>query len=146
MNKWYDSYIGFPYKHLGHDTRTGIDCFNLCKLVFKQELNIDIPYSTYDFCNIADEDWYNKTHEQWMLKATDNGDWVEITNLNPFDIILMSIGSTNVVNHCALYLGEGLILQTMENRDSGVYKYHRYYQQYTVKKVRWKNLINLKKI
>jgi len=142
MSKWYDKYINFPYKHLGQDPTTGIDCFNLCKLAFKNELEIDIPYSTHDFCNIVYEDWYNKTQNQYFLDASKNGDWKEIQKLEPFDIILMSIGSTNVVNHCALYVGDNKILQTMENRDSGIYTYHRYYQQYTVKKVRWKSLVN----
>ena len=142
MNQWYDYYINFPFLHLGQDPKTGIDCFNLCKLAFKNELSIEIPYSTHDFCNIVDEDWYNKTHSQWFLEGSKNGDWVEVQDLKPFDIILMSIGSTNVVNHCALYLGDNKILQTMENRPSGVYNYHRYYQQYTVKKVRWKTLVN----
>ena len=45
---WYNSYTGFPYKHLGDDKETGIDCFNLCRLVFRNELNIDIPYTTSD--------------------------------------------------------------------------------------------------
>ena len=89
-----------------------------------------------------DDDWYNKTNRQAMLEVSNNGDWEEVDDLEPFDIILMSIGSTNVVNHCALYLGQGKILQTMENRNSDIYNYHRYYQQYTVKKVRWKNLKN----
>ena len=48
---WYNSYTGFPYKHLGDDIETGIDCFNLCRLVFRNELNIDNP-TTSDFCNI----------------------------------------------------------------------------------------------
>ena len=38
--KWYNSYTGFPYKHLGDDIKTGIDCFNLCRLVYKEKLNI----------------------------------------------------------------------------------------------------------
>jgi hypothetical protein len=30
----------------------------------------------------------------------------------------------------------------IENRPSGIYTYHRYFQQYTIKKVRWKSLVN----
>ena len=37
--KWYDSYTGFPYKHLGDNITTGIDCFNLCRLVYKEKLS-----------------------------------------------------------------------------------------------------------
>ncbi len=146
MNQWYDYYINFPSKHLGQDPATGIDCFNLCKFVYEKELNIVIPYSSHDFCKIVDSDWSNKTHKQLFLEASNNGDWVEIQNLKPFDIILMSVGSTNIVNHCALYVGDNKILQTIERRPSAIYNYHRYYQQYTVKKVRWKNLHNSKTI
>ena len=71
---WYNSYTGFPYKHLGDDKETGIDCFNLCRLVFRNELNIDIPYTTSDYCNIVDEDWYTKTHTQFMLDGFNNPD------------------------------------------------------------------------
>ena len=42
---WYNSYTGFPYKHLGDDTKTGIDCFNLCRLVYKEKLNNGISLS-----------------------------------------------------------------------------------------------------
>ena len=126
MSQWYDSYINFPCKHLGQDPATGIDCFNLCKFVFKNELDIEIPYSSHDFCKIVDSDWCNKTNRQLFLEASNNGDWVEIQNLKPFDIILMSIGSTNIVNHCALYVGDNKILQTIEQRPSAIYNYHKY--------------------
>ena len=34
------------------------------------------------------------------------------------------------------------ILQMIENRDSAIYDYHKYFQQYTIKKVRWKSLVS----
>ena len=55
---WYNKYTGFPYKHLGNDLKTGIDCFNLIRLIYKNERGIEIPYSTSDWCKIVDEDWY----------------------------------------------------------------------------------------
>ena len=67
--KWYNKYTGFPYRHLGEEPIDGIDCFNLCTLIYKKELGIEIPYRTRDFCNIVDEDWYKKTHERWMDRA-----------------------------------------------------------------------------
>jgi len=140
---WYDSYTGFPYKHLGNDTETGIDCFNLCALVFKHELNIDIPYTTSDFCNIVDEDWYSKTHERWMEKAaSEEYGWAKVKEPKKYDVILMSLGSTHVTNHCALYLGDNKILQTMINHKSWVAPYGRYYKQYTIGIYRWKDLMN----
>ena len=39
----------------------------------------------------------------------------------------MFFGSTHVTNHCALYLGNNKILQTMINHNSWVTNYGRYY-------------------
>ena len=146
MNNWYDSYIGFPYLHLGQNPETGIDCFNLCRLVFEQELSITIPLTTADFCNIVDEDWYQKTHDQLMINATklnrEDFSWTKVTNPEPFDIILMSMGSTNVTNHCALYVGDDKILQIMLGRKSGIWAYRGPFKQYTTGIYRWKNMNN----
>ena len=67
---------------------------------------------------------------------------MEIDTLQPYDLILMCLGATNVVNHVAMYVGDNKILQMIENRPSGIYTYHKYFQQYTIKKVRWKSLVN----
>ena len=141
---WYNSYTGFPYKHLGDDTETGIDCFNLCRLVFRNELNIDIPYTTSDFCNIVDEDWYTKTHTQFMLDGFNNPDlgWEKVKTPQVYDIIIMSLGSSHVVNHCAIYVDTNKMLQTMINHKSWIAPYGRYYKQYTLGIYRWKNLMN----
>ena len=144
MTKWYDKYVGFPFKHLGDDPTKGIDCVNLLRLVFKQELQIHVPLASYDFCNIIDEDWFNKTSNQFFeegikTKQNDFG-WNKVLAPKQFDILLMSVGSTNVTNHCAMYVGEGKILQTMFNRDSAVYPYKTWFKQYTTGIYRWKDL------
>jgi cell wall-associated NlpC family hydrolase len=141
MNKWYEKYTGFPYKHLGNSTTDGIDCFNLCKLVYKNELSIDIPYLTSDFCNIVDENWYTKTHDQFMLKAaTTEYGWTKVPEPKIYDVIVMSLGSTHVANHCALYVDTNRMLQTMLQHTSWIAPYGSYYKQYTVGVYRWKSL------
>ena len=146
MNKWYDSYTNFPYRHLGTDPETGIDCFNLCRLAFKNELGIEIPLSTADFCKIVDEDWYQKTHDQFFEDGArlklENFSWTKVLEPKPFDVITMSMGSTNVTNHCALYLGDGKILQTMLHRTSGIWPYRGPFKEYTTGIYRWKDLQN----
>ena len=141
---WYNSYTGFPYKHLGNDTETGIDCFNLCRLVYDKQLNITFPYTTSDFCNIIDEDWYTKTHTQFMLDGFNNPDlgWEKVKTPQVYDIIIMSLGSSHVVNHCAIYVDLNKMLQTMINHKSWIAPYGRYYKQYTLGIYRWKNLMN----
>ena len=142
MNLWYDKYVNIPYKLFGTDPKTGMDCFNLLRYVFSEELNIIIPYTSSDFLKIVDDRWFEKTHQQYFLQGAKNGDWEDVDKLKNYDFILMSLGSTNVVNHCAMYLGDNKILQMIENRPSGIYEYHKYFKQYTVKKKRWKNLQN----
>jgi len=142
---WYNSYTGFPYRHLGNDTETGIDCFNLCRLVYKERLNINITYDTSDFCKIVDEDWYTKTHERYFEVGgadTDKYGWQKVTTPKLYDLITMSLGSTHVTNHCALYVDTNRILQTMLNHNSWVAPYGRYYKQYTTGIYRWKDLMN----
>lgn len=138
---WYDNYIGFKYLHLGDDPETGIDCFNLCRLVYKKELNINIPLSTSDFCDIVDEDWYSKINtslfENGVKIVREDFAWKSVTDPEPFDIILMSIGTTNVTNHCALYVGGNKILQTMIDKTSWAAPYGKYYKQYTTGIHRW---------
>ena len=142
MNHWYEKYVNIPYKLFGTNPDTGMDCFNLLRHIYERELSIEIPYFSSDYMNIVDDSWFQKTHRQAFLEASENGDWKQVDELKTFDLILMSIGATNVVNHIAMYVGKNNIIQMLENRDSAIYKYHRYYQHYTVKKVRWKNLNN----
>ena len=142
MNLWYNKYIDIPYKLFGTDTKTGMDCFTLLCHVFESELGIKIPYTSSDFLKMVDDQWFTKTHEQHFLNGSKNGDWIEVEKLEQYDLILMCLGATNVVNHVAMYVGNNKILQMIENRDSAIYDYHKYFQQYTVKKVRWKNLNN----
>lgn len=141
---WYNKYTNFPYKHLGEDPNTGIDCFNLCKYVYKKELNIDIKYSTYDFCNIVSENWYQKENNELMLNAAkldeDSFRWAKVSEPKPFDLILLSIGSTNITNHCVLYVDKNKILQTMAGRRSWISPYGRYYKQYSTGIYRWNGL------
>src|SRR5210317_1392169 len=142
MNQWYEKYINIPYKLFSTDPDEGLDCCTLMAYIFKQELGITIPYTTSDLLKIADDEWYMKSHDQHILDLSNNGDWIEVEDLEKFDLILMCVGSTNVVNHVAMYLGNNKILQMLFNRNSDVYNYHRYFKQYTIKKVRWKNLKN----
>lgn len=138
MTKWYDKYTNIPYKHLGNDPVNGMDCSNLCRYAYEQENNIAIPYLSYEYCNIVDDDWYNKTTDQYFENAVKaDPRWVKVLNPKPFDFILISIGATNVTNHCALYVDTNKILHTMQNRTSWIAPYGSYYKQYTTGIYRW---------
>ena len=136
--KWYKKYTGFPYTHLGDSIKSGIDCFNLVRYIYKKELNIEIPYDTADFCDIVDEKWYQKTHDTWIDKgASPEFGWEQVTEPDIFNLITMTIGSTNVTNHCAIYVDKNRILQTMLEHESWIAPYGRYYKQYTIGIYKW---------
>ena len=134
----YLKYEGFPYRHLGDDPATGIDCFNLVRLVYKQELGIEIKLKTSDFCNNENEQWYSQTNQSLFSQANaDRTGFRQVNIPKEYDLIFMSIGTTNITNHCALYLGKDKILQTMIGHNSWIALYGRYYKQYTVGIYRW---------
>ena len=141
MTNWYDKYLNLPYKHLGQDPETGIDCVNLCALILKQQCSIPVGRTTSDFCNIVDEDWYSKVSESLFDKGlhlnSPDFSWKQVTSVETYDIVIMSIGSTNVANHCAMYVGENKLLQIMLDRPSWISPYGRYYKQYTLGIYRW---------
>lgn len=141
MNHWYNKYIGFDFKHLGEKPDTGIDCFNLCRYVYKQEKEIEIPLATSFFCNIAEEDWYQKTTDQLFENGSklsmSDFNWKKVSIPKPFDIVLMSLGSTNVTNHCALFVEPDKILQITVGRKSWISGYGSYYKQYSTGIYRW---------
>lgn len=146
MSNWYDKYLNLPYKHLGQDPETGIDCFNLCALVLTQECGHSIKLTTSDFCNIVDDDWYSKINESLFHNGlavdTDDFRWKQVATPETYDLLMLSLGSTNVPNHCAMYIGDNKLLQTMLGRTSWVSPYGRYYKQYTLGIYRWNALKN----
>ena len=111
--------------------------------MYKEQLGIEIPYDTADWCNIVDEDWYNKTQDRPFDKGgTEAYGWKKTNDLEKFNVITMSIGATNVTNHCALYLGSNKMLQTMINHKSWVAPYGRWYKNFTVGIYKWIGMPN----
>ena len=140
---WYTKYVGLPHKHLGNNPHIGIDCVNLCIHIYKEELDIVISPLSHTFCNIAEDDWYNKTTIDFFVKGLiHNDNWQKVSMPKPYDLVLLSLGSTNVSNHCAMYVGNNKILHTMPNKKSWLAPYGNYYKQYTVGIFRWKSLKN----
>jgi cell wall-associated NlpC family hydrolase len=138
METNWEKYIGIPYKHLGIDPKKGLDCLNLIKYIYKEELNIELPYTTRNFCDILDENWYSRTHERYFddSKIFANG-WEKTNTLEPFDAITMVMGTSSITNHCALYIGNNRIIHTIQNHKSHIAVYGSYYKQYTMGVYKW---------
>lgn len=150
-NLWYLKYLDLPYKHLGENPNTGIDCFNLVGLVYRNELRIDIQKTTKDFCSNESVVWYEQivigplsnpfnqfTSSEWGK----NWEKIKVGEQKVFDVITIFLGSSNVVNHCALVIEPNRVLNIMIDKPSWVAPYGRYYQHYTDGIYRWKKNIN----
>lgn len=142
---WYDKYTNIPFKHLGNDLAEGIDCFNLIVEIARRELNIELPMRSSDFCS-ADTNWYNhfenpfeafKKYPQIITKIDKE------STLKVYDIILLSIGACNVINHSALYVDRNKILNIVENSKSRISTYGNYYKNYTIEVWRWNKFLKI---
>jgi proteasome lid subunit RPN8/RPN11 len=111
-----------PYE--GRPFVSGVtDCYSLWKDFYERELGIFM------------ED-YDRTYEWWKHGQNlyiDNYEaagmiQIDMKDLKRGDIILMRIGS-QVLNHCAVYLGENRILQHLTGRLSSVDIFGGWYQR-----------------
>jgi hypothetical protein len=106
----YDRYIGLPYKENGRD-ETGIDCWGLARLFYKQELGIELPSYTelysgsYDPKVVAAINYYKDT-------------WTKVENPQPGDLCLFSI--MGEPSHVGVYIDNGSFLHSRDGKDSVV--------------------------
>lgn len=145
MSNWYDKYKELNYVHLGNDISTGIDCGNLITLIYKEQLGIIIPYSTSDFCKDTNENWYMKvvdypftraTSEKWGWRRKGDNEQLEL-----YDVVCMTIGSANCINHCAIVVDivgrYPKLLHIMLDRKSWTAPYGKIYKSQTEMVVTW---------
>lgn len=81
---WPARYVGIPWKLCGRD-RAGIDCWGLHRLIYAEQLGIDLPA----YGDMTTEDLVAVSRRISEVKAA--GDWIEISGLpEAFDAVLMS--------------------------------------------------------
>ena len=104
----YDKYIGLPYQNNGRDI-TGIDCWGLARLFYKNELNIDLPSyvelydGSYDPKAVAAINYYK-----------DN--WTKVEAPQTGDLCLFNI--MGEPSHVGVYLTNNKFLHSRDGKDS----------------------------
>lgn len=106
----YNKYIGIPYSENGRDT-TGIDCWGLACLFYKQEFDIDLPTYTEFYSGGQDPSISN-------LINTNIDNWIEIKNPTIGDLCLFNI--YNEPHHVGIYLGNNQFLHSREGKDTAI--------------------------
>ena len=119
-------FIGRPFVH-------GVtDCYAMLVDYYKHELNLNIK--DYE----RQSEWWSKGDNLYLENYADAG-FIKVDDLQVNDIIIMQVASP-VPNHCAIYLGDNIILHHVMNRASSRDIYGGYWRKITSLIVRHKSL------
>lgn len=82
---WYSKYIGIPFVDKGRE-ESGLDCWGLVRLVYKNELDIDLP----DYL-----DYYESTNDRFatakIVEYESNENWIIPDDVKEFDVIILNM-------------------------------------------------------
>ena len=119
--------IGRPFYH------GVLDCFTIIQDYYREELGIELATPRRDF------EWWRHGQNLYLDNYRDWG-FVEVKDLQKHDVILMQNGC-DVINHGAVYIGDGMILQHCTNRLSSRDVYGGYWRKNTRLIVRHNTLL-----
>lgn len=104
MSRWSDRYIGLPFLDHGRDW-CGVDCYGLCRLVYKEELGILLPLHDIGSYRSALK---GKEVSQRLNDASNDKVWSKTTQPCRFDIAALSTG--NLPSHVGIVVDWPMVL------------------------------------
>ncbi len=110
MTDW-NAYLGLPHRSLGR-TAEGVDCYGLVRLVYAQELGINLPTFTGDYVSDGEHDQIHRL----LRAAKGSGIWREVSDPAPFDVLLFRIGAFDT--HLAVAVDASLMLHVFQRERS----------------------------
>ena len=133
----FSKYIGLKYKHLGKDF-SGVDCFGIIWLIFKEERGIILP----DFTTLNYSPGLLKQNEDKnLIKNVIDGDKSFKKVDSPYKIfdcpIFLDSCTKTFANHIGIFITDDSFIHIRENTTSMVSKLDDYYKSklYTVIRV-----------
>jgi sulfur carrier protein ThiS len=106
----FEKYVGIPYAEKGRDI-TGLDCYGLVRLIYKNEYKIDLPSFTSEY----DADDNNRIQE---LLAQYKEGWESVDSPSVGDIVLFRI--MGIESHVGLVISPTHFIHVRENQDSAI--------------------------
>lgn len=117
---WSDSYLRLPYELKGR-TRAGIDCWGVVKLVYWEELGIELPSYADDYVDLQERAEVESLMDERMGRPT----WrrVDPRDARPFDMLRFRVGLH--VTHVGLVVEPGRrMLHASDGHSSAVIRYN----------------------
>lgn len=119
---WCNDYISVPFADHGR-TAQGCDCWGLARLIYKEQLSIDLPElldykNTKDSRNIAE--LYEIEHQEWQE--------IPLGQEKSFDILVFKI--MGLPTHIAVVVDKGLMIHCEKGCGTHISEYN--------KEVQWK--------
>lgn len=113
MKNWWNDYIGIPYAEKGRD-KSGLDCWGLVRLVYKEQFNIDIPSFVTDY----ESDNSSRIAE---LISIGKEHWSKVVQPAVGDVILLRI--SGLFMHVGVVISPNEFLHVREGRDSVIERF-----------------------
>jgi len=93
--------IGIPYIHGGRDPKTGLDCYGLCMVVYRDLYGIELPdWQTPDVADV-------KATRNIIKEFTERGEYTSLTV--PENGCFIFCYRTRAAHHVGLYYNGGVV-------------------------------------
>jgi len=115
--------IGRPFEHGTHD------CYGLVRDYYKREMGVELPDYEREF------GWWDRGQNLYEDHVRECGFEIVTDDPQVGDLFLMQIRSP-VINHAAIYIGDGMILHHVINRLSSRDVYGGYWREVTRYRIR----------
>ncbi len=106
----FEKYIGIPYVEKGRD-ESGVDCWGLVRLIYKNELDINLPSFTTEY-EISDNERLEELFAQYK-EGWESTDTPEVG-----DVVMFRIFGYEA--HIGICVGDNKFLHVREGRDSAI--------------------------
>lgn len=112
----FDDYIGIPFQ-AGGKTREGCDCWRLLCLIYKEQLNIDLP----DYADVTMEDNLSSLLKITKLMKQDKDQWQKVDVPNMYDMVLLRTG--NMLYHAGMIIDRNKMIHVDRGIDSVIERF-----------------------
>ena len=106
---WYNKYVGIPYKNNGRDV-SGIDCWGLVRLIYKEQYNISIPSFTELYKGPEDKESISE------LAAIAKEQWKAVETPQEGDVVLFRV--LGLESHVGVCIGSDSFIHAKEGQAS----------------------------